>query len=203
MGANRGQYYDFLRKAVGYTGAIVSFEPIAELAAALRRRAATDPKWEVHATALGPKDSEQTLNVMVDNNYSSFLSPSEMATARCADQNAIARTEMVSVRCLDGLAKQSSLARNANRAYLKLDTQGYDLDVLVGAKATLACVGALQTELSLLRIYDGMPDYITAIRYLNALGFDISGLFHVVADERLRMIEFDGVFVRRAGRHVL
>jgi hypothetical protein len=43
VGANQGQYRDFLRNDVGFEGAIVSFEPIPQHVETLRRRAASDP----------------------------------------------------------------------------------------------------------------------------------------------------------------
>ena len=54
VGANRGQYHDQLRDAVGYRGRIVSVEPMSALATGLETRAnREDPLWEIHACALG------------------------------------------------------------------------------------------------------------------------------------------------------
>src|SRR3954447_8852354 len=47
VGATVGQYADKLRRT-GYAGRIVSFEPVAELCAELRERAAADDRWHVH-----------------------------------------------------------------------------------------------------------------------------------------------------------
>jgi hypothetical protein len=43
VGANRGQYIDFLRYDLDYAGPIYAFEPIPDNLAALRRRCAGDP----------------------------------------------------------------------------------------------------------------------------------------------------------------
>jgi hypothetical protein len=42
VGANLGQYYEFLRDRIGFTGRIVSFEPHPDLAAQLKKRARAD-----------------------------------------------------------------------------------------------------------------------------------------------------------------
>jgi hypothetical protein len=48
VGANVGQYRDFLREQVEYDGWIVSFEPLEDNVAVLSSRATADPKWVIH-----------------------------------------------------------------------------------------------------------------------------------------------------------
>ena len=55
----------------------------------------------------------------------------------------------------------------------------------------------MQSEVSVLPLYDGMPDYKTSIEAFGAAGFDLSGLFPVVLDQALRVVEFDCVAVSR------
>ena len=81
------------------------------------------------------------------------------------------------------------------RPYLKLDTQGFDLQVMQGGLDSLCEIVGFQTEASIRPIYEGMPDYRDAIRFGNERGFEISGMFPVSLDNALRMIEFDCVFV--------
>ena len=69
--------------------------------------------------------------------------------------------------------------------------------MLKGATQTLRLVGALQTEASMLPLYEGMPDYKQSIETLNGLVFDISGMFPIVRDQFLRIVEFDCVMVNR------
>lgn len=81
---------------------------------------------------------------------------------------------------------------------LKLDTQGYDLHVLAGADLVLPYVQAMQVELSLKSIYDGAPRYLDALRELERLGFEISGLYPVSRDRQsLAVVEYDCVIVPR------
>jgi hypothetical protein len=80
------------------------------------------------------------------------------------------------------------------RPYLKLDTQGHDLEVIRGAGDTLSStILALQTEASVIGIYQGMPGYIQAIQVLNERGFEITTLQPVARDRLLRVVEFDCV----------
>ena len=84
-----------------------------------------------------------------------------------------------------------------DRLYLKMDTQGFDLEVVRGAPAVLPTVRALQTEASILPLYQGMPSWITAVETLQGLGFEISGFFPVSTDPNMRLIEVDCVMVNR------
>jgi hypothetical protein len=83
---------------------------------------------------------------------------------------------------------------------LKIDTQGYDLKVLEGAAGRLDFIEALQSEISFRRIYDGMPNFEESIEKMAQMGFELTGLFPVMRDERLRIIEMDCVMVKSRDR---
>lgn len=191
VGANRGQFGQLLRDA-GYQGRIVSFEPVSEAYRELAAVSAGDPLWEVRRLALGEAASTVELNVAASSSVSSFLTPtteyvSEYAGARTT------RTERLPVVTLD------SLDLPYERPFLKIDTQGYDLRVLAGAAALLERVVGVQIELSVIHIYEGMPDYLDALTAMRDRGFVPSGFFWPLGatpDPRMRLGEFDGVFVR-------
>lgn len=194
VGAHRGKFYRLLREDVGFSGPVVSVEPIAELASALEKRAQRERGWRVSRCALGAASGSARLNVMVRSDFSSLLQPSEAETGQFSGLNAVARTEEVPVRTLDELASGGGFG--AQRLYVKLDTQGYDLEVLRGAARTLPQVVALQSEISFVPIYAGMPAWRESIERICALGFAVSGIFAVSRDASLRLVEADCVFVR-------
>ena len=80
--------------------------------------------------------------------------------------------------------------------FLKIDTQGWDLEVLRGAASSLSKIAALQSEVSVQPIYEGMPTMQDALEYLERVGFAVSGLFPVTLDQQLRVVEFDCIAVR-------
>jgi FkbM family methyltransferase len=197
VGANAGQYHDFLRDRVLYDGTIVSFEPVSRHVEALRKRCRRDDKWHIEGYALGSSDCDMTINVMVSDQFSSFLEPDNGHVADYADLNVAAHTETVPVRKLDVVLPTLQERIGFDRPYLKIDTQGFDIEVLRGADASLSSVRALQTEASVRGIYKGMPGYTDIIRYLDERGFDITGLYAVSRDSALRLVEFDCVMVNR------
>ena len=197
VGANIGQFYDFLRQQVGYDGVVISFEPIQAHADALRSRAKHSPNWDVEGYALGATDGTAILNVMKDSVFSSFLAPDSVHVSTFATYNQVVRQETVTVRTLDGVFDDLKRRYASRSVYLKLDTQGFDLEVLRGAPNTLQSVTALQTEASVRQLYANMPNYYTSIAAFESAGFALSGMFPVTHDDRLRLIEFDCVMVRR------
>src|SRR5512134_826462 len=77
VGANIGQFHEFLRLHVGYTGCVVSFEPVREMVERLRDAARADAAWTVHPIALGERDGSAEIAVMVERTLSSMLPRNE------------------------------------------------------------------------------------------------------------------------------
>lgn len=198
VGANRGQYRDFLRRDVGHDGFIASFEPLPALSRHLLERSATDKRWIVHAFALGRERGTAPFNVMEMDTFSSFLAPTASATKRFEQMNSVRSKVEVPVRTLDNMVDELRAKIPFRRPYLKLDTQDYDLAVIEGAANFLPDIVALQTEASVMPIYEGSPDFATAIRMLERRGFALSGIFPNNPGHFPRMFEFDCHMVNRA-----
>lgn len=197
VGANRGQYHDLLREDVGFEGWIISFEPVRRYADRLLARAAADSKWRVFDLALGSADETAEIHVTLSPGLNSFLKPRADAVPGFWRKDPLIGTESVHVRTLDGVFDPLQKECRFRSPYLKLDTQGFDLEVLKGGQQTLSRVRALQTEASVLPLYQGMPDWQEVVRYLAQRDFELSGMFPVVHDDALRLIEFDCVAINR------
>jgi FkbM family methyltransferase len=198
VGANVGQYHDFLRNKVLFEGIIVSFEPVSRHVALLQERAQRDPHWHIEPYALGARDGSLTINVMVSDQFSSFLEPDNSRVHDYDALNVPCRTESVAVKTIDAVLPDLQARHGFKRPYLKLDTQGFDIEVLEGSRQSLVGIPALQSEASVIGIYKGMPGYMDTIRYLGSRGFDITGLYPVSRDRSLRLIEFDCVMINRS-----
>ncbi|MBV9834186.1 MAG: FkbM family methyltransferase [Alphaproteobacteria bacterium] len=198
VGANVGQYRDFLRDRVLYEGPIVSFEPVGRHIEILRNRAKGDRDWHVEGYALGSKSGAMPINVMASDQFSSFLEPDHSRVSDFGTLNVPCSTELVAVRTLDQILPTLRQQLGFFRPYLKIDTQGYDIEVLHGAEESLPAISALQTEASVIGIYKSMPSYMDTIRYLNERGFEITGLYPISRDRSLRLVEFDCVMINAA-----
>ncbi|HXX69470.1 MAG TPA: FkbM family methyltransferase [Polyangiaceae bacterium] len=201
VGANRGQYRTFLRRNVGFDRWIISFEPVSRNVSRLQQQAADDPRWVIQGYALGSEDGRMDLNVMKPDFLSSFRQPhSSVVPLYERLGGKLDHVESVVVRRLDSVIDDLRRRHGADNLFLKLDTQGFDLEVIRGAPRTLRSVRALQTELSVRPIYENAPPYQKMLDALTERGFSITAVCPVGRDDRMRVIELDCVLINDGGK---
>lgn len=194
VGANIGQYGLSLRKC-GFTGRIVSFEAIPSVHARLSALAAGDPAWTVApCCALGRAHGEARIN-LARNSVSSSLLPMHEAHLRAAPDSQFIASETVRVERLDDIARP--LLPEDGSLLLKVDTQGYEEEVLAGADLVLERVSAMQLEMSLAPLYQGAPSLRRMLELCEGLGFHLHGLIPGFYEEKSgRLLQTDGLFLR-------
>jgi len=190
VGAQVGNYAAFLRRN-GYTGRIISFEPVSATYQVLAQRAAGDPQWQAVKVALGAEDGEAELNVTKSSVFSSFFAPNAYALREWGSGAEVDRVERVAIRRLDTLLPELVGHDRVASVFLKMDTQGWDLEVLRGASGVAGDIVAIQSEVSVLPIYGGMPSLDQSLDAFRELGFSVAGLFPVGYDSNNRVVEFD------------
>jgi len=196
VGANRGQWARALR-AAGYRGRIASFEPIRASFEELCAAAAGDPDWVVHPLALGDADGSLAMKHTEDSLFSSAFAPSRFARAKFPVGVGVVAEESVPMRRLDSIFPELVAGIAMPRVFLKMDTQGYDLRVFDGARGALPWILALQSELSVLPLYEGMPSYIEALALYSRSGFAPAGFHPVLRVGPAGVLcEFDCVLAR-------
>lgn len=195
VGANLGQFGDLVRHKLGFRGVIHSFEPVDQLARHLKRKTSRDDAWHIHQIALGSSRDRIDINVAESPGLSSFLSPTSEAVKGLWDKSAILERQRVAVDTLDSFVRRLERGVLPGPAFLKVDTQGYDLEVLKGAQNTLEQVRAVQLEASVRPIYEGMPGYREVLDYMMSRGFALSTMVPLNHDQSQRLIEFDCVLV--------
>ena len=191
VGANHGQYATMLRKHVGFRGDIISFEPVPACATDLRRQSAADHRWHIEECALADVDSECELNVMRDTQFSSLLEPEAKYCDLTHAGNAVEQVIPIRQRTLATFVDDYRKRLGFSRPFLKMDTQGNDLRVAAGAGPTLADFVGLQSELSVIPIYAGMPSFTEALKYYEDSGFVITAFVPNNAGHFPYLIEFD------------
>jgi FkbM family methyltransferase len=194
VGANVGQYGALLREW-GYAGRIVSFEPQADAHRALARRAAADPAWQIaRRMALGERDGEVELEIAAESDMSSILPQGELLR-QVSPSSAVTGRETVPLRRLDAVAGPYLGADD--RALLKIDTQGYEAEVLAGAAGLLDRIAGIQLEMALVPLYEGERPFRAMLDELSALGFEPYLFLPGYFERKLaRQLQIDGVFMR-------
>jgi len=196
VGANEGLFARRLRDE-GFTGRIVSFEPLSSAFVLLALASAPDPKWECLRLALGATTGEATLNVAGNLASSSFL-PMDRELTEAEPRLAYVGREECSLSTLDILAPD--LFQPEDRLYLKLDVQGFELEVLRGAEATLEHVVVLDVELSQTQLYEGAPLMDEVVAYLAERDYVLLGTEPAYVHPRTgETVQLNGLFVRNSG----
>ena len=189
VGANIGQFASELR-GIGYHGQIVSFEPIESVFSSLQGSFAGDRKWRGFHMALGAREDSMTITIPKLTVMSSLLESGVTETGT--------RKETVTVRRLDQILPALKQDLGVSRVFLKMDTQGYDLEVFKGACGCIDGILGIQSELSVQPLYKNMPHYLESLQAYESAGFVLYNLSVVNRIESGGLLELNCFMRRRA-----
>ncbi|MCA1653419.1 MAG: FkbM family methyltransferase [Sphingomicrobium sp.] len=196
VGANIGQFGQILRGS-GFSGTILSFEPAPRAFARLSEVSRDDHGWHVFNIALGATDQMLPFNVMKEDVFSSFRMPTAKENAAFCADNQIEATLEVPVRPVASLIDELAERYRFTRPFLKMDTQGFDLEVIRGAGTSLQRFIGLSSEIAMRRLYEGSPHMAESIEFINTCGFDFVNFLPVHPGRILNPLEFNSFAVRR------
>lgn len=194
IGANAGQYGQVLR-AAGYTGPIVSFEPLLAPFAELSEHCQRDPTWSCVNVGFGDVAGRFDIHVAA-NSQSSSLLPMLDLHREAAPLAWYVGNERVRIETLDEYcAAHRELL--GGRTFLKIDAQGYEARILAGGAQTLPTLVGLQMEMSLQALYEGEKLMPELLKDAEALGFRLESLELGFVDPKTGpQLQVDGVFFR-------
>ena len=194
IGANIGQFA-MTTRIYGFQGNIISFEPLTSAYIQLLENSLKDKKWLIHERcALGSEDGISIINVSA-NSVSSSLLPMHSNHLNAAPSSVYISQEEILVRTLDHCL--SSYDIDLRKTFLKIDAQGFESQVINGAKNSLSHVTGVLCELSLVELYDGQKDWQHIINSFLSLGYSVWSIIPGFADQQSgRLLQVDVVFVR-------
>ncbi|MBS0363284.1 MAG: FkbM family methyltransferase [Proteobacteria bacterium] len=192
VGANVGQFGESLRE-LGYRGKILSFEPINSCFATLVEKSKRDGNWECVNEALGSKPHAAEINVSVHTAYSSIL-PLSNVGIEFDPNTAIVEKQKIIVNTIDDYLS----GKEFKNIFLKIDTQGFEKEVLAGAVNTLGRCSGLLLELPVENLYEGVWGFTEALKHVEGLGFVPAQITPVSPRrfDKVSALEFDCVFRR-------
>lgn len=192
VGANRGQFTLVCRMT--HPGLpIVAFEPIPDEAATYRKVHGGRPHVHLIESALGKTTGTATLHLSKSADSSSLLPIGDRQKQLFRDTGEIG-TIAVPVQRLDDL---SDHWKGRIRQLLKIDVQGFELNVVRGAVETLKSCAYVYTECSEVALYDGQALRGEVEAFLQKQGFVIQGRYNEQKSNG-QLIQADYLFVRSA-----
>lgn len=176
VGANKGQTIELLQRLLR-TPRIVAFEPSEELASSLKSRFANS-LVVVEQRALAAAAEVREFVDYENNELSSFLPLSRDAENPFHDTKERVR-ETVSSETVASYAMGHGIEQID---LLKIDTQGFDLEVLKGAEAMIVgkSVGGVLVELNFAPLYTDQCGPGQVIDWLCQRGFSLVGFYEEV-----------------------
>lgn len=194
IGANIGQFSSEIRRK-GYDGKIISFEPLTSAREKLMHQASMDDNWIVHdRVALGDQNGTIDINIS-KNSFSSSILPMLETHINAASNSNYIGVEKTPIVKLDTISNY--YLKESSNCFLKIDTQGYESQVLDGASKTLANVKGVLCELSLVKLYEGQELWQDIIKRLEKQGFTLWSLQRGFVDTKNgRTLQMDGIFLK-------
>ena len=194
IGANEGQFAHFIRKS-GFNGELHSFEPLDEAYQKILKQSSYDKNWKVYQLAVGDACGETEINVS-ENSVSSSILEMNASHLELAPQSRYTKKQTIEIKTLDSL--KDILALDKGNIFLKIDTQGFEKNVLKGAEKVLENIKTIQIELSLVPLYNGEDLYFEISKYLYDRGYFLVKIIPGIYDKTSReTLQFDGIFHKK------
>jgi len=190
VGANRGQF-SLMAKLIHPDVPVYAYEPLPNEAAVYRLVHDSCLDIKLHQMALGDQEGTADIHISARADSSSLLPIGEKQRSLFPETSEVGVAQ-VRVSKLDGLPEHWDRAR---QALLKLDVQGFELNVLRGARAALTHCKYVYVECSEVQLYSGQALRSEVETFLKEQGFSVQGRYneHVVSGS---LIQADYLFGR-------
>ena len=194
VGANSGQFASQLF-TVGYKGQIFSYEPLPEAHRQLEKNARNTENWTVYPRiSIGESEGNVEINVAA-NSVSSSVLPMLDAHLDAAKESKYLGKIISQMTTLDNIIEHIQV-RDRN-FFIKIDTQGYEWQVLNGANHALSMAKGVLCELSLIPLYEGQHLWLEIIDRLNKMGFNLWAIQKGFSNsETGRTLQIDAIFFK-------
>lgn len=195
VGASNGSDDLELRRQ-GFKGRIVSFEPLKKAFGLLKANKGTDPDWIILNHAIGSEEGRAEINIANNSHSSSLLDMLPAHSETSPHANYVGKEEIV-IKRLDDVI--DDIARKDASIMLKIDTQGFEMNVLQGAAESLSRIDVIEMEMSLLPLYQGETLIAGMISYLDQRGYQIYRITEEFSDKATgQMMQVNGTFVKKS-----
>ncbi len=193
IGASVGNYGKTLKK-LGYDGTIISCEPISSVYQKLNKNSKRYKNWIAQNYALGDNDMETYINISGNSDSSSILNilPNHLNSS---EGSKYVNKEKIQVKKLDTIFPE--FYKPGDNIMIKIDTQGFEKQVLDGGQLSLPNIKGIQIEMSFIPLYEGGILFSEMKSYLESKGYELYSIETGFTDPKTgRLLQMDGIFFR-------
>ena len=192
VGANEGQFAELIHRILPQAN-IYSFEPLSIPFNKLQSLKNEIPFLQCYQFAIGSENGEMDMNSNEFSPSSSLLSMTELHSSTFPyTKNSV--LQKVSVRTLDSLLSEMKLQKNI---LLKIDVQGFEMEVLKGSKELIENISILIVETSFQKLYKNQPLFHEVYQYLVNKNFIYHGNFdQMLSTINGEVLQSDAIFIK-------
>ena len=193
VGASMGDFIGQM-KTVKKDLIVYAFEPIPSVYNQLTERFRSDTNCTCYNFAVGDQDGTVQFHAN-DYTYSSSVLP--MTNAHLKEFPYTRNVSMINceMRRLDSVLHSSNLQKPI---FIKIDVQGFELQVLNGARDILLNADYVLIEVSFVQLYEGQPLFDEINSHLNQLGLFYSGnVEQLISKSNGKILQADALYCRR------
>lgn len=192
IGANRGQF-TIVAKKIFPEIKVHAFEPLAEPGDIFSSFFGDDSSIELHRIAIGPKNQVATIHISAKDHSSSLLPIGDKQVDLFPYTYEVDQCE-VPIRSLEDVLDREEIKENA---LIKIDVQGYELEVLKGCESLLGSFEHVYVECSFVELYHGQAFAQDIISYLETRRFGLCGFYNVYYSKEGETIQADLYFSKK------
>ncbi len=191
VGANIGEFSTLMKQILPDLK-IYCFEPLKDCFLQLQLIKEKYSNIKLFKIGLGEINEEKIIN------HNEFAPSSSLLKATNKSINAFPYTsksieEKIKICTLDSLQDEIIFEKNI---LLKIDVQGYEKQVLLGAKTVLPKIAVIIIELSIEELYEGQPLFDEIYNFLKENSFRYVGNYDQMFDPRNgKVLQVDSIFI--------
>lgn len=195
VGANVGQFGIDLRR-YGYKGEILSIEPIAYLFEKLDAIAKRNKPWSTSKLALGSTEGVVNINISGNDGLSSSILKTSNVHVKEFPSSVSVNVEETKVVRLKNLLIEKGI--EPERVFLKIDVQGFELEVLKGCEDYLKSFLGVFCEVSLSQLYENAPKYWEVLQFLDINNQQIIDMYPGIRSSDKILLQIDVLTFNRS-----
>lgn len=189
IGANKGQF-SLVARHLFHETKIIGFEPLLKPAEKYRNLFKNDKNVFFHQTAIGNQSGNTQMHISKREDSSSILPIGDNQS------NIFPGTEESHILDINigRLKEYVNINDLVSPVFVKIDVQGFELNVLKGCLDLIDNFDYIYVETSFVELYEKQPLAYEIISFLKEYSFDLKGIYNSIYDKEGLAVQADLLF---------